>query len=202
MAQLYKEGTVRALLESDLVTPATRTALRARLEERIEGPRFFSEALFATLRAACAHLIPQERPEPVEIAGAIDRRLAEGKGDGWRYADMPPDEEAYRSGLALLDAASAAARGLRFPDLAPADQDALLGLLQRGELPSGTWDSVRQRRFFQELLAEAAEIYYSHPLAQEEIGYAGMADAHGWQAIGLNELAPHEPRLRGGETAE
>jgi hypothetical protein len=48
-------------------------------------------------------------------------------------------------------------------------------------------------RFFEELLVLATETYYAHPLAQEEIGYAGMADAAGWQAIGLDEREAHEP---------
>jgi hypothetical protein len=39
----------------------------------------------------------------------------------------------------------------------------------------------------------ATETYYAHPLAQEEIGYAGMADARGWRAIGLDEREAHEP---------
>ncbi|MBW3634848.1 MAG: GMC family oxidoreductase [Armatimonadetes bacterium] len=48
-------------------------------------------------------------------------------------------------------------------------------------------------RFFEELLAEATEHYYAHPLAQEEIGYAGFADAPGWKRIGLDERENREP---------
>lgn len=47
--------------------------------------------------------------------------------------------------------------------------------------------------YFEELLALVVDIYYAHPLASEEIGYTGMADAHGWQAIGLDERETHEP---------
>jgi hypothetical protein len=66
--------------------------------------------------------------------------------------------------------------------------------VQRGDVEGGVWDTLPAQRFFEELLAEAVECYYSHPLAQEEIGYVGMADAHGWQAISLNRLEPWEPR--------
>jgi hypothetical protein len=47
------------------------------------------------------------------------------------------------------------------------------------------------------MLAELTEYYYAHPLAQEEIGYVGMADAHGWTRLGLNELEPREPEPLG-----
>ncbi len=68
---MYPSGTVRALLESDLVTEPTRKALRARLDENNDAylPRFFNEESFATLRAACARLIPQpERTLPIDVA--------------------------------------------------------------------------------------------------------------------------------------
>jgi gluconate 2-dehydrogenase gamma chain len=52
-------------------------------------------------------------------------------------------------------------------------------------------------RFFEELLAEATECYYSHPVGADEIGFTGFADAHGWQRIGLNQLEPFEPRALG-----
>jgi hypothetical protein len=33
------------------------------------------------------------------------------------------------------------------------------------------------------------ELHYAHPLVQVSIGYDGMADAHGVQAVGLAEVA-------------
>jgi hypothetical protein len=44
---LYPPGTVRALIESDLVTPPTRSALRERLHYRPSAPRFFDAHAFA-----------------------------------------------------------------------------------------------------------------------------------------------------------
>ena len=43
------------------------------------------------------------------------------------------------------------------------------------------------------MLAELTETYYAHPLAQEEIGYVGMADLPAWTKIGLNEREEREP---------
>ena len=192
----YPPGTVRALLDSDLVTSPTRVVLRSRLGPAgAARPHFFDARSFATLRAASARLIPQPgRSDPVDLAGAIDARLAAGEGDGWRYADMPPDGEAHRRGLSGLDELARERFGAAFHELDGACQDATLRAVQRGEAASGAWAGLSPRRFFEELLAELAECYYSDPLTQEEIGYVGMADARGWRAIGLDQLEPWEPR--------
>ena len=197
-AGAYPPGTVRALLASDLVTPGTRAVLLARLDAPpAPGPRALDAAAFAILRAVCARLVPQpERPAPIDLAGAVDGRLARGEGKGWRFATMPPDAEAYRRGLHGVDACARATFGVPFVVLAGRDRDDVLGAVQRGAVSGAEWDGLPPERFFEELLAEVVECYYSHPLAQEEIGYAGFADAHGWQAIGLDRLAPHEPRER------
>jgi hypothetical protein len=73
-------------------------------------------------------------------------------------------------------------------------QDDVLAAVQCGMASGSAWATLPQVRFFEELLAELSECYYSDPLSQEEIGYVGMADARGWRRIGLNELESHEPR--------
>ena len=197
----YPRGTVRALVDTDFVTPATRAVLKSRLvpddapPPAGSKPRFLDAEAFDTLRAACARLIPQaDRPRPVELAGALDERLAEGKCDGWRYSQMPPDGEAYRRGLVGLNESAHAMFDLAFHVLDASHQDEVLLSVQRNEAPGRTWKTFPARRFFEELLAELSEGFYSDPLTQEEIGYVGFADAHGWNAIGLNELEAHEPR--------
>jgi len=200
-SKTYPRGTVRALVDTDFVTPATREVLKSRLVPddapplADSQPRFFDSETFDTLRAACARLIPQaDRPRPVDLAGALDERLADGKCDGWRYSQMPPDGEAYRRGLFGLNESARAMFGMAFYEIDASSQDEVLMAVQRNEAQGQTWMSLPARRFFEELLAELTECYYSDPLSQEEIGYVGFADAHGWQALGLNELEAHEPR--------
>lgn len=202
----YPAGTVRALLETDLVTARTRDVLRSSLEDcgledrgererDVAAPRFFDARSYATLRAVCARLIPQpERAQPIDLARQVDARLADGLRDGWRYDVLPPDGDAYRRGLHALDESARAAFAADFAAVSGERQDLLLATTQRGEVGGAGWTRMMAVRFFEELLAELAECYYSHPLALDEIGYAGFADAHGWQAIGLNVLEPHEPR--------
>ena len=71
-------------------------------------------------------------------------------------------------------------------------QDAVLHTLAGGHPPGITWQTLDAGRFFEELLAELAATYYAHPLAQEEIGYVGMADLPAWTKIGLNEKEDRE----------
>ncbi len=186
--------TIRNLLESGHVSPATRAALVARLDAPpVAVPRFLTPAEFRTLRAACARLLPDPHPEsPIDVAGPMDARLAEGKSDGWRYDAMPDDRAAMRAGLAGLDGAAEAVAGTAFADALGAAQDQVLAAVQAGTPPGPAWP-LPPERFFEELLAEATEVFFAHPLAQERIGYAGMADRPGWTRIGLDEREDREP---------
>lgn len=192
---IYPPGTVRALIDSDLVTAPTRSALRARLGKPAAAtPRFFDHHAFHTLQAVCARLIPQpERPQPVDLAGLLDARLADGASDGWRYAEMPREAVMHAHGLMGFDQTAQAGFGLAYVALSGAPQDTVLSAVQSGEAEGAVWALMNPARYFEELLAQLADIYYAHPLALEAIGYAGMADARGWHAIGLDERDAYEP---------
>ncbi len=204
MQTRYPSHTVRALVKTELVTPQTREVIQSRLDAQPDQmPRFFNEQELRTLRAVCERLIPQaDRADPVNLAAALDARLADGKSDGWRYDVMPEDGEAYRRGLAGLDEIAQACFGLEFATLEGGRQDEILLAVQRSDVPEATWQRLPAKRFFEELLAELSECYYSDPLAQEEIGYVGMADAHGWRAIGLDEREEWEPEERTGDSTQ
>jgi hypothetical protein len=191
----YTPGSVRSLIESDLLTPPTRHALQRRLRKpAVVDPRFFSLDDFATLSAVCDRLIPQpERPHPIDLPGALDTRLAQGGGDGWRYAAMPSDAEMHVAGIAGIEQAAAGLFDRGFTHLSEPEQDAVLRAVQRGAAAGSVWAAMDGALYFEELLALVVDVYYAHPLASEEIGYIGMADAHGWQAIGLDERETHEP---------
>ena len=169
------EAQARALLASDRVTAPTRRVLLARLDAAPVAARVLDPSAFATLTAAAARLVPlgglQDR---VDLAGRLDAQLAVGPGDGWRYAEAPSDLEAMRAGLAALDA-HAGASG--FAALAPERQDALLHAAQAG---GEGWPPFAAR-WFEDLLAALCHLAYAHPLVQLDIGYDGMADAHGFQ---------------------
>lgn len=172
---------LRGLLDSALVTPATRAALLGRLDGDAPAGEpwpFFTPAEGRTLTAVCARLLPPG--SPVTLGNAvhqIGQRLLAGEGDGWRYDALPPDAESFRTSLAVLDAAG----GTAFADLRSPEQDALLKVVSQRVGPA-----QRLARWFEDLLAELTELHVSHPLTQAALGYTGFADAAGWQAIGLN----------------
>ncbi|MBO2010607.1 gluconate 2-dehydrogenase subunit 3 family protein [Hymenobacter negativus] len=191
----YPSGTVRALLATPHVSEATRDALQARLDAPAYAPQFLAPESFALLEAVAARLLPQpdRSDSPIPLAPAVDQRLAEGRADGWRYDALPPDREAYRLGLGGIQEIAQAMFQTDFQALDATGQDAVLQALASTTPPGSTWETLNAGRFFEELLAELTEAYYSHPLAQEEIGYVGMADLPAWTKIGLNEKDDREP---------
>lgn len=197
----YPSGTVRALLDTDLVTPATRRTLQDRLAATPRPPQFFTAAEFTLLQRVGDRLIPQpDRRHPIDLVSDIDQRLTEGTTDGWRYDAMPTDGDAFRLGLRGIDETAQTTYNQPFTALTDAEQDNVLLRIQRGDTGlSDVWQQLPPNRFFEELLAEVTGIYYAHPLAQEEIGYVGMADAvladpPGWTRIGLDEHGTREPK--------
>lgn len=194
----YPSNTVRDLLKTDQVTDATRQVLTERLDAPVHRPTFFTAQECDLLQAVCMRLVPQDdHPELIDIAGNIDKRLSQQKSDGWRYDTMPTDGDAYKLGLKAIDESSLLRFGQPFQSLSTEQQDILLAAVQKSEAPGPIWQQLPADRFFEELLTEATENYYSHPLAQEEIGYVGMADVPTWQRIGLNQLEDREPREEG-----
>lgn len=183
----FPPGGVRALLRTDHVTEPTRQALQARLDRAYGAPCFFSAHEAETMRAMCDRLVPQRA---VDIVGALDERLADGTRDGWRYDALPPDDEAYRRGLAGIDETSWALFGAPFVALAGDRSDEVLRAVQLGIAQGPAWETLPAARWFEEVLGEVTEIYFAHPLAQESIDYLGMADGRGWEAVGLNGREP------------
>ncbi|GAB2961990.1 hypothetical protein GCM10027048_32880 [Hymenobacter coalescens] len=191
----YPIGTIRALLESPHVSEATRAALLERLDAPSYAPQFFDADTYRLLQAVCQRLLPQpDRPtDAIDLAAGIDARLLSGRSDGWRYDVLPPDREAYRLGLGGVQQAARVQFGRDFMALTGDEQDAVLAAVQAGTASGEAWLQLSAERFFEELLAEATILYYAHPLAQEEIGYAGMADLPAWSRIGLEEREDREP---------
>ena len=209
-APRWPEGWAIPLAESGATTAPTRRALLERLARPVglpagaaPTPAFFSADAYETFAAACARLVPSTGlAQSIDVASAIDARLAAGTGDGWRYATLPPDAEAFRTGVARLDAAAEAGFAERFCDLAPDHQDDILRDAQHARGAFDAAGGFDARRWFADWLAEAAGLFYAHPLAQQDIGYAGFADAGfsdapGWTAIGLGERDEHEPEPLG-----
>lgn len=183
-----------ALLPTGFVTDATRKALKERLQDNDYHPLFFNPANFECLSVVCDRLIAQHsNSRIVNIAVYIDERLHRKTGDGWRYDNMPADDQMYIKGLKGINESARLHFQRKFIQLTNEQQLEILRSVQHGSAKGLVWQELPPQRFFEELLAEATEIFFSHPLVQDEMGYAGMADAKGWERIGLNEREPIEP---------
>ena len=65
--------------------------------------KFFTESEESCARALLNLLTGQDGPDgelAVPVLEMVDARLAAGETDGWRYADMPEDGQAWRDTLA------------------------------------------------------------------------------------------------------
>ncbi|HVV94498.1 MAG TPA: gluconate 2-dehydrogenase subunit 3 family protein [Hyphomicrobiales bacterium] len=178
-------------------TPSWNDQTRAVIDVRLGAVpprRFFTEAEWTTLVALCDRVIPQpERAEPVPITPWIDARLQEGHGSGTRFADLPPGPEAWRHGLAAIDAEAILRFGQRFHRLAAAEQDLILTAIDAGKGRAEAWSSLPGRKFFRHLvLITVAEIYYAHPAAWSEIGFGGPASPRGYLRLGMDRHDPWE----------
>jgi len=182
--QNFSAKKIIELLDGDLVTEETRRVLQKRLNAEEMPPRFFDEREFEILKAVCDALAPSQIVPGWFAAGEIDRRLAENSGNGWRYDSMPTDGESYKTGLQLLNEAARENYQNDFAALEIEERKSILKRCSFAVAERTAQSNFAPVRFLEELCAEFAEIFYSHPLALEEIGYIGFADARGWDLEG------------------
>ena len=139
----------------------------------------------ATLEAIAARLIPTDGTGPgaaeARAARYIDRALGGALAD-WR--------EAYRTGLAALDAYARASKGAPFAQLSAANQDAIL-LDVEGNIPAGfTPDAAT---FFNLVRTHTIQGTFGDPY------YGGNANFAGWDLIGYPgvrlAVAPDDQRM-------
>ena len=179
-------------------TPSWNEKTREVINHRLvvpREPRFLSPELFAILDAACRRIIPQpsDRP-PVPLAAYVDTKLYENKLDGFRYAQMPEQGEAYRQGLAGLEEAAWAQHACAFTALTPEAQDDILGQAQQDKLSGGAWGGMSSEMFFKHrLMLDIVSAYYAHPTAWSEMGFGGPASPRGYVRMKLDRRDPWEP---------
>jgi hypothetical protein len=186
--------------------PATAAVVNGRL-----GPppdlRFFSPEQEAIATALLDLLLGQQDPDPRTVLGArqadqqrgrpripvtamIDSRLAEAETDGWRYADMPEDGQAWRDTLGFLEEDAQAKHGRGFAGLPASDQAALIQVVQ--DTGPGDWHGLPASRVWSLWTRYACTAFYAHPWAWNEMGFPGPAYPRGYKNIGVGKREPFE----------
>lgn len=161
--------------------------------KRITPPppvRFFNLAEEAIGRALFDQLLDQRGEPRVPVFEMVDARLAEFETDGWRYADLPEDGEAFRRSFAALDEDAQSSCGADFARLEWDDQAKLVQVVQ--QTGSEQWHDLHAGHVWSLWTRYACTAFYGHPLAWNEIGFGGPAYPRGYKNIGINAREPWE----------
>jgi hypothetical protein len=141
---------------------------------------------------ALLNLLTGQDGSTVPVLEMVDSRLAAGETDGWRYADMPEDGQAWRDTLSYLDADAGLRCGTSFAGAPAADQMALVQAVQ--ELKSADWHGLPAAHVWSLWTRYACTAFYAHPSAWAEIGFPGPAYPRGYKNAGVGKLEPFEVR--------
>lgn len=179
MAQAgHWDSVTRDLVTSRLTPPSGAEFFHA-------GERRCAEALLNLLTG-------QQGAPRIPVLEMVDARLAAGETDGWRYADMPEDGQAWRDTLGYLDDDSRQRCGLPFAGAPEKDQLAVIQAVQ--DLKSGDWHGLNAARVWSLWTRYACTALYAHPRAWDEIGFSGPAYPRGYKNAGVGKLEPYEVR--------
>ncbi len=193
MADRYPGYDVLAKRWSQSWDEVTRRVIDHRLAVPRE-PRFFTATEWDTLSSLCNRIMPQPTDRaPIPLPAYVDQKITENHQDGYRYAELPLQGEAWRRGLAALDAEAMETYKMRFHQLAPAAQDTLIRRMQAGDLESAAWDGMPCKPFFEHrVIADITHAYYAHPVSWNEIGFGGPASPRGYVRMQLDRRDPWE----------
>lgn len=175
---------------------ATRNVVEMRVEQ-VPPIRYFTPEAATFWRAVFDHLIPQHDRIPerrIPLVEPLDERLYRNRGIGYRYESMPTDREAYRLGQLAIDEESRERFGGDYVTLPQNLQDRVLQAIhnRKPKAAKATWKQMSIGRFWQLLMQDAIEGYYSHPWAWDEIGYGGPAYPRAYTRLERGEPEPWE----------
>jgi hypothetical protein len=163
--------------------------------------RFFDVAEVETLRAFADVVLAQDSEPRIPVLEYVDEKLFLGERDGYRYFDMPDDDETWRRVARGLDE-EARARGVdRFALLGMQDKLEVCHRFGNGELHGGVWGTINVERAWSLVLRYLTQAFYAHPWAWNEIGFGGPAYPRGYSRFGSPHLQSAEREEWEGEEA-
>jgi hypothetical protein len=171
----------------------TKDLIEARVRTSPPAVTFFSATERGCAHALLNDLTGQDRDDaPVPVTQLVEARLAAGETDGWRYADMPEDGQAWRDTLGYLDADAQDRCGTSFADAAEADRHRLIQAVQDGS--GEDWHGLPAKHVWSLWTRYACTALYAHPDVWAEMGFPGPAYPRGYKNIGVDKLEPYEVR--------
>ncbi len=166
---------------------ATRTVVTDRVA-KTPSIRFFSPEEATLLGAVIDRVMPQDdraEERAIPILPILDERLYKNSLNGFRYEEMPPDQEAYRLAAKAIEEMAHQRFGENFSALTVHRQELILKSLHDGkpEPHNAVWQRMPVHRFWAMLLEDCVTAYYSHPWAWDEIGFGGPAYPRGYMRL-------------------
>jgi len=185
-------------------TPSWDDVTRHVIDERLhppEEPRFFDATQWNAVCALCDCIVPQKTGQDrIPVARLVDTKLVTGIGDGYRDARLPSMQDAWRIGLAALDAESLDRHGLPLASIEDDARIAIIEDMQLGKLKSDVWHGMPSDVFFSKrVLHDICGAYYSHPVAWNEIGFGGPANPRGYVRMVADRRDPWEAAEANGD---
>jgi Gluconate 2-dehydrogenase subunit 3 len=171
---------------------ATREVVLARLEPR--ELRFFDVDEAASLRAFCDVVLAQDEEPRVPVLEHVDANLADGKLEGYQYADMPDDRDTWRLVARGLDEAARERGAASMAAAPPAIRDEVCRAFSAGELSGGAWERLNVTRAWSVAMRDTLSAFYAHPWAWNEIGFGGPAYPRGYARLGAGMSESWEGR--------
>ncbi|OCB32311.1 hypothetical protein A5675_24660 [Mycobacterium malmoense] len=182
---------------------ATKKVVLARLEP--PGPlRFFGPDEEPCLRAFCDTVLAQDREPRVPVPESVDSKLADGRLDGYQYADMPDDRDTWRLVLRALDETASRHGAASFAEADPGTREEIVDKFSHADLDGGTWERLNVKRAWSVCMRMTLSGFYSHPWAWNEIGFGGPAYPRGFMRLGgaTGPASAREPFETPGATDE
>lgn len=148
---------------------------------------FFTMTENAAAGALFDLLLGQDSEPRVPVVALVDGRLAAGETDGWHYDDLPPDPQAWRETLRLLDVEAREVGGINFVGLPVHQQCAVIQQVQDQGEKGNRWHELPAAQVWSLWTRYACAAFYSHPWAWNEIGFGGPAYPRGYKNPGGRE---------------
>ncbi len=175
---------------------ATRKVVLRRMTE-VLPIRFFTPDEARTMGTVFDRILPQEDRAPsrrIPLLPGIDDRLFHNRIEGYRYEDMPSDQEAYRIAAQAFAEMAQTLHGKAFDELETIEQEMLIQTVH-AEKPAAaqeTWKRLNVKRFWSLLVGDCCGVYYAHPWAWDEVGFGGPAYPRGYMRLEEGQAEPWE----------
>jgi Gluconate 2-dehydrogenase subunit 3 len=154
--------------------------------------RFFTMEEAETLTAFADVVLAQDAEPRIPVLAYVDEKLARGERDGYRYFDLPDDDETWRRVARGLDEEAVRRDRERFALLGVEDQLEVCHRFANGGLHGGAWDTLNVSRAWSVVMRYLLQAFYAHPWAWNEIGFGGPAYPRGYSRFGSPHLQSAE----------